>query len=82
MALATSSGKRLIGGFFEFEAVFWRFGDGALSIFTSHDVTSGSEGTKFYPHEKDGMSDFRASFAKTVNSGFLGLGAKLVLNVP
>jgi len=82
VALATSSGKRLIGGFFEFEVVFLRFGEGAFSLFTSRDVTSGEDGTKLITKDVDGMDDFRASFARSVSGGVFGFGAKLVLPFP
>jgi hypothetical protein len=81
VAMATSS-SGLIDGFFELEIVLWRFGDGALSLFHSSDVTRGGHGAKFYPKEVDGMSDVRADFARSVAGGFLGLGAKLVLDWP
>jgi hypothetical protein len=81
VAMATAS-ESLLFGFYELELVFARFGDGAFSVFTSSEVSSGSEGTKFYPHEKDGMDDIRADFHHNVSGGVMGFGAKLVLDWP
>ncbi len=81
VAMATSSGS-FVTGFVELEAVFWRFGDGALSVFTSQDYSGDGEGTKFYPKAVDGMDNFRANFSRSVGGGFFGFGAKLVLNWP
>lgn len=81
VALLTSSGN-LVGGFFEFEVVFWRFGDGALSIDYSSDVTGSGRGTKLYPKDIDGMSDFRANFSHEVDGQYLGFGLKLVTPWP
>ena len=80
VAVATTSGS-FVTGFLAAEIVFWRFGDGALSVFTSRDITDG-RGTKFFPKDVDGMGDFRADFSRTVDGGFFGLGAKLVLDWP
>ena len=73
-----------ISGFLELEAVFARFGDGYFSLFTSTDYSGGKRGSKFYPKEKDGMDDFRATFKHEVRGDgrAFGLGAKLLLNWP
>src|SRR5690606_22850438 len=68
VAVATSSS--LLSGFAELEIVFWRFGDGALSIFTSTDSTGSGRGTEFFPKEVDGMKDFRADFSRSVAGNF------------
>lgn len=81
VAVATAN-KSLVSGFFELELVFWRFGKGAFSLYTSSDFSGGGEGTKFYPRAKDDMRDIRADFSRNVSGGFFGLGAKLVLNWP
>ncbi len=63
--------------FFELEIVFWRFGEGAFSFYTSTARSDESNaGGSFYPGEKDGMSDFQANFTSN-ESGF-----KLLMNWP
>ncbi len=80
-AIATYSGSP-IGGFFELEIVLWRFGDGALSVFSSEDFTGGKEGSNFYPNSKDGMDSFKANFSRNVSGDALGFGLKLVMDWP
>lgn|GEM_PF-2739356 len=85
VVIGTSSGlsnSGLIGGYTELEIVFWRFGDGAFSIYTAQDFTSGADGTSFYPGEVDGMSDIRANFARGVGGAAFGFGLKLVMDFP
>lgn len=82
--LGTGSGlteSGLLRGFTQLEIVFWRFGDGALSLFTARDYT-GTVGSEFYPGEVDGMSKFRANFVRGVGGDAFGLGAKFLLNWP
>lgn len=82
--LGTGSGLNesgLLRGFTQLEIVFWRFGDGALSLFTARDYT-GTVGSEFYPGEVDGMSKFQANFVRGVGGEAFGLGAKLLLNWP
>ena len=71
-----------VGGFFEVEIVLWRFGEGALSLFTASDVSGSEEGTNFYPKEVDGMSNFKANFARNVDGEAFGFGLKLLLDWP
>ena len=83
--VGTSSGLSvggLIGGFYELEVVFWRFGQGAFSIYTAKDVTSGDAGTKFFPREVDGMEEIKANFSRGVGGDALGFGLKLVMDWP
>ena len=78
VAVALSSG---VVGYLELEFVFWRFGDGALSAYSSNDA-AGKDGTPLYPNDVDGMSDFRGSFSRSVGGAALGYGIKLVLDWP
>jgi len=83
--IGTSSGlsnSGLIGGYTELEIVFWRFGEGAFSIYTARDFTSGASGTPFYPGEVDGMEKIRANFARGVGGAAFGFGLKLVMDWP
>lgn len=67
----------------EMEVVLWRFGEGAFSLYTSTDNSGGEEdATDFYPHAKDGMSDFKAEYARHVGGAAYGFGLKLLLNWP
>lgn len=82
--LGTGSGTSesgLLRGFTQLEIVFWRFGDGALSLFNARDFTGGV-GTEFYPGEVDGMDNFRANFVRGVGGSTFGLGIKLILDWP
>jgi hypothetical protein len=81
-AAAVATTSELLSGFFELEAVFARFGDGALSAFISHDFTGSGRGTKFYPKTVDGMDNIRGKFSRSVGGAFHGAGVKLVLNWP
>lgn len=76
--------ESLVQGFVELEAVFFRFGDGFFSLFTSGDYSGGKRGSKFYPKEKDGMDAFRATFSRKISGDGVsfGLGAKLLLDWP
>jgi hypothetical protein len=76
--------ESLVQGFVELEAVLLRFGDGFFSLFTSGDYSGGRRGSKFYPKEKDGMDDFRATFSRKItgDGASFGFGAKLLLNWP
>ena len=78
VALALSSG---LVGYFELEFVFWRFGDGAFSIYSSSD-SAGEDGTSLYPEDIAGMSDFDALFSRSVGGAAYGYGLKLVLDFP
>ena len=83
VAIATSSGDNVLGGYFELEIVPFRFsGEGAVSIFKSSEFASGGNGTKFYPKGVDGMDDFRADFSHGVAGGFHGFGIKMVTPWP
>jgi hypothetical protein len=63
--------------YFELEIVFWRFGEGAFSFYTSRARTDDrNTGGAFYSGEKDGMSNFNATF----NSDEAGL--KFLTNWP
>ncbi len=78
--VGTSSGIR---GFTELEIVFWRFGEGFLSVFTSKDFSGGGQdGTDIYPHNKDGMDKFKASFSRNVGGSAFGFGVKLLTIYP
>lgn len=78
--IGTSSGIR---GFTELEIVFWRFGEGFLSVFTSKDFSGGGQdGTDIYPHGKDGMDNFKASFSRNVGGSAFGFGVKLLTIYP
>lgn len=81
VVMATTSDSYFFG-FFELEIVWWRFGDGAFSMFTSTDNTHGGEGTRFYPKTVDGMDRFYASSQRSVGGGFWGFGLKLILDWP
>ena len=73
-----SSSNSIFTGFVALEIVFWRFGRGALSVFTENEVAGGGRGSKFYPGSVDGMGDFHASFNHAVYGGFYGLGIKVL----
>ena len=77
VAVVTSSNS-IITGFVALEIVFWRFGRGALSVFTENEVAGGGRGSKLYPGTVDGMSDFHASFNHSVSGGFYGFGIKVL----
>lgn len=70
-----------VGGYFEFEVVFLRFGDGALSAYYSGD-SANRNGTSFYPNEINGMREFKAKLHRDVGGAFFGYGIKLLLNWP
>lgn len=72
----------LLNGFFALEIVLKRFGEGAFSLMASHDFTGNGEGSKIYPGEIDGMSDFRGSFKRSVGGMAYGFGLKLVTPFP
>ncbi len=80
--LATTSGRNPVLGFLELEIVFWRFGDGALSVFQSKDFSGSDEGGAFYRKKVDGMDNIRANFARSVGGDVFGLGLKFLLNWP
>lgn len=85
VVMGTASGSGLnavLNGFYELEIVFLRFGDGALSAFTSQDFTGSTDGTKFYPKAIDGMREIKADFSRHISGGVFGFGAKLLLNWP
>jgi hypothetical protein len=69
-------------GFFELEIVLKRFGEGAFSVFSSSDFTGSGEGTKIYPKDVDGMSNFRGAFSHSVGGAAFGFGLKLVTPFP
>ena len=77
VAVVTSSNS-VITGFVALEIVFWRFGRGALSVFTENEVAGGGRGSTFYPGGVDGMDDFHASFNHSVSGGFYGFGIKVL----
>jgi hypothetical protein len=63
--------------FLELEVVFWRFGDGAFSFYTARSRTDDRRASgSFYPGEKDGMTNFQATFHSDES------GLKLLLNWP
>ncbi len=85
MIMGNSSGFSLGGllyGFVELEAVLYRFGDGAFSLFTTKDFSGATDGTRFYPHGVDTMTDFKGSFSHQVGGMAFGFGLKLLLNWP
>lgn len=78
--LATGSG---LTGFMELEVVLWRFGEGFLSLYTSTDFSGGDDdATDAYPHGKDGMDEFKASFSRSVGGSAYGFGLKLLTTFP
>lgn len=80
VVLATGSG---LTGFMELEVVFWRFGEGFLSLYTSRDFSGGdNDATDAYPHGKDGMDEFKASFSRSVGGSAYGFGLKLLTTIP
>ena len=81
VAVGTSSvtgPMSVIHGFFALELVLKRFGDGAFSLMASHDVSGHGQGTKIYPKDIDGMSNFRGAFSRRVGGMAYGFGLKLV----
>ncbi len=78
VAFATSS-RGLIGGFFAFEIVPWRFGNGALSLFSNFDHSGDGRGSKFFKKDVDGMTDIRAKFSRNVSGAAFGFGLKVLL---
>ena len=81
VAVGTSSVSgpmSVIHGFFALELVLRRFGDGAFSLIASNDLTGNGRGTKIFPHDVDGMSDFHGSFSRNVDGMAYGFGLKLV----
>lgn len=72
----------LLQGFFEIEAVVYRFGEGSFSLIASRDSTGRGQGTAIYPAEVDGMNDFKAKFTRDVSGLAFGLGLKLVTPWP
>lgn len=72
----------LIRGFLAVELVLRRFGEGAFSLMLSHDVTGHGRGTKIYPKDVDGMSNFRGVFNRNVGGMAFGFGLKLVTPWP
>lgn len=76
--------RNILRGFFEFEAVLARFGEGFFSLFVAQDHAGDELGTRFYPKNKDNMSNFRAGFSRRTFGGAesFGYGAKLLLNWP
>jgi len=72
----------LLQGFFEIEAVVYRFGEGSFSLIASRDSTGRGQGTRIYPTDVDGMSDFKAKFTRDVSGLAFGLGLKLVTPWP
>ncbi len=78
VAFVTSSGS-LIGGFFALEIVPWRFGNGALSLFSTHDYSGDGRGSKFFKKDVDGMTDIRAKFSRSVSGAAFGFGVKVLL---
>ena len=85
MIMGNASGSTLGGllyGFIELEAVLARFGDGAFSLFTTKDFSSANDGTLFYPHGVNSMSDFKGAFTHQVGGMAFGLGLKLLLSWP
>lgn len=80
VVLATGSG---LTGFMELEVVFWRFGEGFLSLYASRDFSGGdNDATDAYPHGKDGMDEFKASFSRSVGGSAYGFGLKLLTTFP
>lgn len=71
-------------GFFEFESVLWRFGEGYFSLFVARDHAGDELGTRFFPSDRDNMTNFRAGFSRRTFGGSesFGYGAKLLLNWP
>jgi hypothetical protein len=85
VAVGTSSvtgPMSVIHGFFALELVLKRFGDGAFSLMASHDVSGHGQGTKIYPKDIDGMSNFRGAFSRSVGGMAYGFGLKLVTPWP
>ena len=85
VAMGTSSVTGImsvIHGFLQVELVLKRFGDGAFSLFVASEATGNGIGTKFYPRDVDGMSDFRGNFHHNVGGAFMGFGLKLLLDWP
>jgi hypothetical protein len=68
-------------GYVEFEAVLWRFGDGALSLYAS-EASTGGESTPFFPEVFDDIRQVRASTRSQTSGDVLGYGVKLLLNWP
>lgn len=79
VAMALSSG---LTGYFELEFVFWRFGDGALSLYSSRDSAGNSNGIPIYPNDIDGMESFEGRVSRSIGGQFFSYGLKLVLNWP
>ncbi len=85
VAVGTSSvtgPMSVIRGFFAIELVLRRFGDGAFSLMASHDVSGHGRGTKIYPKDIDGMTNFRGAFSRSVGNVAYGFGLKLVTPWP
>ena len=85
VAVGTSSVSgplSLLQGFFQIEAVVYRFGEGSFSLIASRDSTGRGQGTGIYPTDVDGMSDFKAKFTRDVSGLAFGLGLKLVTPWP
>jgi hypothetical protein len=85
VAVGTSSvtgPMSVIRGFLALELVLKRFGEGAFSLIASHDVSGHGQGTKIYPKDIDGMTNFRGSFSRSVGNVAYGFGLKLVTPWP
>ena len=86
VVVGTSSGSDLssmIRGHGQIEVVFWRFGDGALSVYFARDTTGGGNGTPFVRGNIDGMENIRAKFARTIGGNLPGgYGLKLLFDWP
>jgi hypothetical protein len=79
---SVSGPMSVIHGFFALELVLKRFGDGAFSLMASQDVSGNGRGTKVYPKDIDGMSNFRGTFSRSVGNVAYAFGLKLVTPWP
>jgi hypothetical protein len=85
VVVGSSSGtglRQLLYGYVELEAVFYRFGDGAFSLFSTRDFSDSKNGSKFFSKTVDGMDDIRASFHGSTGGAAFGFGLKLLMNLP
>jgi hypothetical protein len=77
---ATSSG--FLNGFFEIEIVLWRFGEGALSLYSLTESSNSSGGSEFFRGDVDEMEEIKADFSHGTSGGFGGYGLKILTTWP